>query len=358
MSDDGSGGGSGGPSGSRRSGGGPAFTVIVPVHDVAPYLAACLDSVLEQDFDAVEVWAVDDASTDGGRELLEERAARDPRLHVLHTPRPVGPGPARNLALARATAPYLLFLDGDDTLAPGALAAIADRIERAVHMASEPDVVMFGFARSHPDGRVEPDPRSAALAPEATVTGLDRPALLEILPSAWNKAYRAGFVAEQALTFPDGWYEDLPWTYRVLMSAATIATLDRVCYLYRQRAAGNILSSAGRRHLDLFAQYDRAFAYLSDRPGLDAWRRPLFDRMSRHLPTVLETERIPADVRREFFHAAAAAFRRHRPPGYRPPGSAAVKVRLIERDDYRAFRAAQLVNHAARRVRARRGGRR
>jgi glycosyltransferase involved in cell wall biosynthesis len=132
----------------------PAFTVIVPVRDVADYLTSCLDSVLEQGFDAVEVIAVDDGSTDGSPALLRERSARDARVRVLHTTEPLGPGPARNLALVEASAPYVLFLDGDDTLTPGSLAAIDARIGEA----GEPDVVMFGFARSYPrrTGRAGP----------------------------------------------------------------------------------------------------------------------------------------------------------------------------------------------------------
>ena len=82
-------------------------------------------------------------------------------------------------------------------------------------------------------------------------------------------------------------------------------------------------------------------------------RRPwLVERMTRHVPTVLESDdRIPADVREEFFHAASAAFRLHRPATYLPGGAAGLKVRLIERDDYRAFRVAQLANRLGRRLR-------
>ncbi len=326
----------------------PAFTVVMPVHNVADYLGECLDSVLGQSFTDVEVVAVDDASTDDGPALLDERAGRDPRLQVEHLSHNVGLGMARNTGLERAQGRWVLFLDSDDTLADGALAAIAERVAGA----PAADVVLFGFARSFPDGSVVPDPRSARLSPEVEVAATQRPDLLEILPSAWNKAYRRDFLADRGFAFPTGYYEDIPWTYPVLWTARSIATLDRTCYLYRQRTGGSILSSSGRRHLDLFAQYGRAFDYLDAHAELEPWRPWLVDRMTRHVPTVLEADgRIPADVREEFFHAASAAFRSHRPPGYLPRGMAGVKVRLIERDDYRAFRAAQLANRLARRLR-------
>jgi glycosyltransferase involved in cell wall biosynthesis len=331
----------------------PLFGIVVPVHDVADYLIACLDSIREQSQGDFEVVAVDDASTDDSPALLDKYAAADARFRVVHLRENVGLGAARNRGLVEVRGQYVVFVDSDDLLAPDALGALASRIEQT----GRPDVVHFAFARSYADGRLEPDSRSTALAPEAVVTAEERPALLEIFPTAWNKAYRKDFLDAHGFRFGTGYYEDIPWTYPVLVTAGSIATLDRVCYLYRQRGTGSILSSSGRRHLDIFAQFDAAFGYLDAHPELERWRSRLFDRLSRHVPTVLDTaERIPADVRREFFAAASAAFRRHRPAGYLPAGGAAVKVRLIERNDYRAYRTAQLANRMARRIRPRREG--
>ena len=75
-----------------------AISVIVPVYDVAEYLPGCLDSILTADA-GLEVIAVDDASPDGSGAILDERAAADPRLRVVHLERNGGQGAARNLAL-------------------------------------------------------------------------------------------------------------------------------------------------------------------------------------------------------------------------------------------------------------------
>ncbi len=71
----------------------------------------------------------------------------------------------------------------------------------------------------------------------------------------WNKAYRRDFVERTGLTFPPGYYEDTPWTFPALMSAETIAVLDRVCVHYRQRRQGSILGTVSHRHFDVFDQY-------------------------------------------------------------------------------------------------------
>lgn len=329
----------------------PALSIVVPVYNVADYLPACLDSILAQDFRDVEVIVIDDAATDASPGIIDDYAARDDRIAAVHLEVNGGLGAGRNLGTDRARGEYVMYVDSDDLLPPGALTRIIGRTAEA----GMPDVVMFRFARTYPDGRTVDDPRSATVAPEAVVRLAERRDLLEILPSAWNKVYRREFVLAHGFRFPDRTYEDIPFAYPALIAADSIATLDAVGYLYRQRGGGgSILSSSGRRHLDLFVQYDRLFEWLDAHPEYERWRRPLVDRLTRHVPTVLESDdRIPPDIRRQFFHEAAGSFRRHRPSDYRPAGLAGVKVRLIERDDYRTFRAAQLANQLARRVKAR-----
>lgn len=323
------------------------FTIVVPVYNVAEYVVDCLDTIFAQTGAEFEVIAVDDASTDGSAALLAQYARRESRLSVITLEHNLGLGPARNAGMQRAGAPYLLFVDSDDRLPPHSISSIAARIAET----GEPPVVLFGFARAYPDGRVVPDARSTRLAPPVCVPASERPDLLEILPAAWNKAYRRDFLVAQGFRFPSGVYEDVPWTYPVLMTASRVATLDRVCYHYVQRPRPHLLHRSGLVHLDLLTQYDRVFAHLDAHPELESWRRPMVERLTRHVPTVLETaERIPPADRRAFFHAASAAFRRHRPPGMLPPGSAGVKVRLIERDRYAAFRVAQVANGLRRRL--------
>src|SRR3569833_1825811 len=102
------------------------ISVVVPVWNVQGYLTECLDSVLSQQSVAAEVVAVDDASFDHSGELLDERAATDPRLTVLHLPANGGPGPARNAGLERATGENVWFVVGFVCFLFGVFAAVED----------------------------------------------------------------------------------------------------------------------------------------------------------------------------------------------------------------------------------------
>ena len=134
--------------------------------------------------------------------------------------------------------------------------------------------MVFDYARTYWDGSVRRNVLADVLAaPGADVVDVvQRPDLLTLLMVVWNKAYRLDFVREHGFRFPKGYYEDLPWTYPVMLIARRIAILDRVCYHYRQRRHGNILRSSNRGHFDVFDQYARVFAYIDANPELERWR--------------------------------------------------------------------------------------
>jgi hypothetical protein len=100
----------------------PAVSVLLPVRNAAPTLERCLGSLAVQTLRAHEVVAVDDGSDDGSGRILDEWAARDRRLRVVHTP-PQGLVPALQRAAAMASAPVLARMDADDACAPHRLDA-------------------------------------------------------------------------------------------------------------------------------------------------------------------------------------------------------------------------------------------
>ena len=95
----------------------PAFSIIIPVYNVAPYLRECLDSVLAQTFTDWECICIDDGSTDGSGAILDEYAAKDSRFRVFHQQN-AGVSAARNKGLDEAQGEWVCFVDGDDAIAP------------------------------------------------------------------------------------------------------------------------------------------------------------------------------------------------------------------------------------------------
>ncbi|MGW0082492.1 bifunctional glycosyltransferase/CDP-glycerol:glycerophosphate glycerophosphotransferase [Streptomyces sp. NPDC003393] len=320
----------------------PRLSVIVPCFKVQGFLRECLDSVLGQSFRDIEVIAVDDCSPDGSGAILDEYAGRDARLRVLHLPENVGLGRARNAGMPLATGDYLFFLDSDDTLTPGALHAMADRLAET----GDPDVLVFDYARTYWWGGTRRNVLAHVLTEcgDNTFTAGEHPQILDLLMVVWNKLYRRDFVEEHGFSFPPGYYEDTPWTFPVMLTAGRIAVLDRICVNYRQRRQGNILSTTSRKHFDIHDQYERVFAFLDTRPELAVWRPYLHRKMGEHCLDILaKPDRLPPSDRPEFFRRTAEMFRRHRPAGAAVDGG----VRALE-GGYAAYQLRRQAGRAER----------
>ncbi|MDL4814684.1 bifunctional glycosyltransferase/CDP-glycerol:glycerophosphate glycerophosphotransferase [Actinomadura opuntiae] len=334
-----------------------SLSIIVPVHKVQGYLRQCLDSLLVPDVPNLEIIAIDDASPDACGEILDEYAERDSRMKVRHLTENVGLGEARNVGLDMATGDYVWFFDSDDYATEGAVKAICDRLGE-----TRPDVLMFDYARSYWNGRVKRSIINHLFreppAPEV-FTLADRPSLLEMFTSIWNRAIRREFMIEHGLRFNSGYYEDVSITYPVLMAAERVSFLDRVCYIYRQRRSGAITKTASDKHFDAFDQYDRIFAFMDHLgPQMDRFRPLMFNRTIWHLLVILErADRVYPSEKPRFFAEMTKTYNRYKPPGHVPPDDEpglADKHRAIERGDFRAW---ERLNSPKLAAKAKKGGR-
>ena len=94
-------------------------SIIVPVFNAEKYLGNCMDSLLKQTCQNIEIICVDDGSTDKSAMILEKYATEDKRVIILRQQNR-GPGPARNCGLENSHGKYILFVDADDSLEPRA----------------------------------------------------------------------------------------------------------------------------------------------------------------------------------------------------------------------------------------------
>ncbi|MDT0611099.1 bifunctional glycosyltransferase/CDP-glycerol:glycerophosphate glycerophosphotransferase [Streptomyces lancefieldiae] len=320
----------------------PRFSVVIPVFKVEGYLRECLDSVLEQSFRDIELIVVNDCSPDSCGAIIDEYAARDERVKAVHLPENVGLGRARNTGLERARGDYVLFLDSDDSYLPGLLQALAARLDAVGDL----DILAFDHVRTHWWGRG--DRSKAADLIERAGTDVfrlkDRPEYLRLFLVAWNKAFRREFFLEQGFQYAPGLYEDAPVTFMAMVTAERIGCLNRVGVAYRQRRQGAITKTPGRKHFDIFTQYEGLFAFLAERPELVWAQSLLFERAVYHMLFALKRpERVRVADRREFFDRTSDFYAEHLPAGFTlPEGSTGVYMRALAKRSYRAYQATEL----------------
>lgn len=107
----------------------PLVSVVIPVYNCAEFLHECLDSILNQSLKDIEVFCVDDGSTDMSVDILSEYQQADERVRLLYQ-KNSGQGVARNNALQHVTGKYVIFVDADDWLEPEALELLYNKIEQ------------------------------------------------------------------------------------------------------------------------------------------------------------------------------------------------------------------------------------
>lgn len=129
----------------------PLISVIVPVYNAQRYVRACLDSLIAQTYQNLQILLIDDGSTDGSGEILDDYAKKDARIRCIHQPNG-GVSAARNRGLEEATGEWISFVDSDDWLEPNTYETVMELAD--THSV---DAVSFGYSVDVP--MQDPKPR-------------------------------------------------------------------------------------------------------------------------------------------------------------------------------------------------------
>lgn len=218
----------------------PRVGVVVIGYNDAVHVTTAVRSALAQGPAVREVVAVDDCSTDHSVEALTRLAATEPRVTVVR--RRVnsgGCGSPRNTGLDRVTSPYVMFLDSDDVLPPGAVDALLTAATGACA-----EVASGLCVRRELPGRREVPWQAPLYASHAV---FERPAQRPRLVHdtlCVNKLYRTDFLREHGIRFPEGrfHYEDFVFTARVLAARPRIALVPDRVYIWHVRRSADRLS--------------------------------------------------------------------------------------------------------------------
>ncbi|MBD5559063.1 MAG: glycosyltransferase family 2 protein [Clostridia bacterium] len=217
----------------------PNVSIIVPVYQVESYIGQCVDSLLGQTMEEIEIILVDDGSPDDCPQICDEYAAKDRRVKVLHQEN-AGVSRSRNSGIELASADWIMFADPDDWLERDAAEVLYKKA-----IASGCDIVYSSFYWSYENGEV---PAKAAEA----MTGHFHVAehsdfFVETLLSyrddsicmgaPWGKLYRRTLFDNDHCCFPDGMKrrQDAIFNLYMLQSAHDIYIMDIPTYHYRQR---------------------------------------------------------------------------------------------------------------------------
>ena len=208
----------------------PGISVIIPVYKVQDWVGRAIESIQAQTFGDFELLLVDDGSPDESGAICDSYAARDERIKVIHKSNG-GAASARNAAMAVAAGEYLFFMDADDWCEPEMLERMYERAESGPF-----DLVVAGF---YIDTYRSDDKffREKKCLPSKTYASArefreDAYRLFDrnLLYTPWNKLFRASYLFERDIEFPDVWWDDLPFNLAVLRDIERVSLMEDAFY--------------------------------------------------------------------------------------------------------------------------------
>ncbi len=249
---------------------GEVVSVIVPVYNVEAYVSKCLQSIVQQTYDNLEIIIIDDGSNDGSDQICEQFAKKDDRIQVIHQENR-GLSAARNLGLDRCNGEYILFVDSDDYLD-------SSMIEKLMLLISKYQVLIAtcDFQRVYSDQEIKThvqDTFEGVYDVQKSVGEIlgERIVLYTVV---WNKLFHRSCF--ENLRFPEGRiYEDEFITYKLIHQAERVAITNERLYFYLQRSGSIVNTKIMDRKKDFFEAYQERIDFYRKRQMFDYYYKML-----------------------------------------------------------------------------------
>ena len=233
------------------------ISVIVPVYNVEKYIRACLDSIINQTYQDLEILLIDDGSTDSSGAICDEYAGKDERIKVVHKENG-GLSSARNMGLDIAQGEYVGFVDSDDIIAP----EMYEKLLQTMQM-RQTDVCMCGCKITNEEGTVLMEdgfPNKFYV-----IDDILEEVVLPLKTAAWNKLYVRTSIGINR--FPQGKIhgEDLIFLLSFLTPQTTFSAIEEACYHYIKHSNTITTSRFSSRAFDEVYCKDEAYRLVEEK---------------------------------------------------------------------------------------------
>lgn len=221
------------------------ISVIVPVYNVELYLRKCLNSLVNQSLEQMEILVVNDGSNDGSQKILDEYTDKYPEKVISFVKENGGQASARNLALQHAKGEFVGFVDGDDWVD---CKMFESMYEKAIE--EDADIIICNTVDQFDDHEV--------FHRQSDVGKLRK------CGSVCNKIFRRNLIGE--VRFPTGlWYEDLCFGVKLLLSTEKIAYCEDHFYHAVVRQGSTMNNNNARKNLDMLLIMDEIIEFTKDK---------------------------------------------------------------------------------------------
>lgn len=233
-------------------------SIIVPVYNVESYLRKCLNTLVKQTLEDIEIILIDDGSTDNSLNIIKEYHEKYPEKIVFKSVENNGAAKARNIALKMARGEYIGFVDSDDYVD---LTMFEKMYNYGINQ--EAEIVTCGYNRINMKDVQRRDVRERECfgynvfqAPQLFINNV---------PYIWNKLFKRSLIVENEIVFEDlRIFEDLVFTYKLFLKANKIVRIPETLYNYIFLREDSLTYAFGEKRFDLFKAFDSLIKFFED----------------------------------------------------------------------------------------------
>lgn len=247
----------------------PKVSVIVPIYNVEKYLEKCINSLLSQTLEDIQIILVNDGSKDNSGNIAKEYEKNNKNRIIYVEKENGGLSDARNYGLKYATGDFVAFLDSDDYIEKN---AYEEMYNKAIE--ENADYVECDFIWEFPDkNRVDKQ-----------YTYKNKKEMLSFVRVvAWNKLIKRQLIIDNNLKFPKGLrYEDVEFTYKLIPFINKFTYVDKPFIHYVQRE-GSIANVQNERTAEIFTVLDNVIEFYKENNIYDEYRDELEYNYARYL---------------------------------------------------------------------------
>lgn len=229
------------------------LSIIVPVYNVEKYLPKCLESLIKQTLNDIEIICVNDGSMDNSLAILKEFASKDSRIRIIDNQHQ-GVAKTRNTGIEQSTGEYIGFVDSDDYID-------IDFFEKLYNSAtkSNSDIAIASILKHKNFFNIY---NAKYTKEETAITIQDKIKLCEdkkhFFFYAWNKIYHSGFIKENNIKFSEGQiYEDVMFAIKALYYSNKIISVygTKYHYIEHENSLTKYKDKTGEKEHDLIKAY-------------------------------------------------------------------------------------------------------
>lgn len=214
------------------------ITVIVPIYNTAQYLPKCIDSILAQTWQNLEVFLVDDGSTDDSANMIKDYQQKHPEIIKTIFQENAGQARARNAALDQMTGTYVSFVDSDDWILPEMHSALFQSL-----VETDAQIAISDFQTVNELGEITGNYSSGEISEAGELVKGNEAKVVAIVPQVTGKLFDTNLFDKGKNRFPEGiWYEDLALLPLLVLSAKRIVKVESYFYRYFKREGSTTTS--------------------------------------------------------------------------------------------------------------------